>query len=90
MYSRARHEFTEKLKQYGHVMVVIEMFNLNHVIMKSNQNSTITGNEQGKPTSDRAYHSVKDDKKQQGITNGGGQRSDQTSNKDNARKREKN
>jgi hypothetical protein len=34
------------------------------------------------------YHNAKDDKKQQGITNGGGQRSDQTSNKDNQRKRE--
>ena len=44
--------------------------------------------EQGRPTSDRVHHSVKDDKKQQGITNGGGQRSDQTSNKDNQRKRE--
>ena len=46
-----------------------------------------TGKEQGKPTSDRAHHDVKNDKKQQGITNAGGQRSDQTSNKDNERKR---
>lgn len=43
---------------------------------------------QGYPTADRAHHDVKNDKKQQGITNGGGQRSDQTSNKDNERKRE--
>jgi hypothetical protein len=43
---------------------------------------------QGSPIADRTNHSVKDDKKTQGITNGGGQRSDQTSNKDNARKRE--
>lgn len=44
--------------------------------------------EQGRPTSDRMYHNAKEDKKQQGITNGGGQRSDQTSNKDNQRKRD--
>lgn len=44
---------------------------------------------QGQSTSDRMHHDVKLDKKQQGITNGGGQRSDQTSNKDNQRKREK-
>jgi hypothetical protein len=43
---------------------------------------------QGSPIADRTNHNVKDDKKMQGITNGGGQRSDQTSNKDNARKRE--
>ena len=43
---------------------------------------------QGSPIADRTNHSVKDDKKMQGINNGGGQRSDQTSNKDNARKRE--
>jgi hypothetical protein len=43
--------------------------------------------QQGTPTADRAHHEVKNDKKQNGITNGGGQRSDQTSNKDNQRKR---
>lgn len=42
---------------------------------------------QGSPTSDRSHHDVRNDKKQNGITNGGGQRSDQTSNKDNERKR---
>ncbi|WP_285060508.1 hypothetical protein [Pedobacter ginsengisoli] len=56
--------------------------------MKNRQDARHTSSEQGKPTSDRMYHSAKDDKKQQGITNGGGQRSDQTSNKDNQRKRE--
>lgn len=56
--------------------------------MKNQQNTKNAINEQGKSTSDRAYHNVKQDKKQQGITNGGGQRSDQTSNKDNQRKRE--
>lgn len=55
--------------------------------MNTKQDPKFTGSMQGKPTSDRAHHDVKDDKKQQGITNGGGQRSDQTSNKDNERKR---
>lgn len=58
--------------------------------MKTNQDPKNTTNLQGKPTSDRAHHNVKDDKKMNGITNGGGQRSDQTSNKDNERKRENN
>lgn len=57
--------------------------------MKTTQDLKHTGSPQGNPTSDRAFHNAKDDKKQQGITNGGGQRSDQTSNKDNSRKREK-
>lgn len=43
---------------------------------------------QGSSIADRTNHSVKADKKMNGITNGGGQRSDQTSNKDNSRKRE--
>lgn len=55
--------------------------------MNKEQNAKHSGTMQGHPTSDRAYHNVKNDKKQQGITNGGGQRSDQTSNKDNERKR---
>ena len=41
---------------------------------------------QGSSTADRANHDVKTDKKIQGISNGGGQRSDQTTNKDNQRK----
>lgn len=45
---------------------------------------------QGNPSADRANHNLKNDKKMNGITNAGGQRSDQTSNKDNQRKREKN
>ncbi|WAC41939.1 hypothetical protein [Pedobacter sp. SL55] len=36
---------------------------------------------------DRAHHDVRQEKKMNGITNAGGQRSDQTSNKDNERKR---
>ncbi len=42
---------------------------------------------QGNPTADRANHDVRADKKANGISNAGGQRSDQTSNKDNQRKR---
>lgn len=57
--------------------------------MKNQQDLKHTGNEQGRSTSDRAYHNAKQDKKMTGITNGGGQRSDQTSNRDNERKREK-
>lgn len=41
----------------------------------------------GSTIADRANHDVKIDKKKVGITNAGGQRSDQTSNKDNERKR---
>ncbi|WEK19201.1 MAG: hypothetical protein P0Y49_20700 [Candidatus Pedobacter colombiensis] len=57
--------------------------------MKNQPTQKHSGNEQqGRTTSDRMHHSVKQDKKQQGISNGGGQRSDQTSNRDNQRKRE--
>jgi hypothetical protein len=42
---------------------------------------------QGSSTADRAHHNIKLDKKENGISNAGGQRSDQTSNKDNQRKR---
>ncbi len=57
--------------------------------MKKEQDPIQNTPQQGHPTSDRAHHNAKDDKKQQGISNAGGQRSDQTSNKDNARKTEK-
>jgi hypothetical protein len=42
---------------------------------------------QGSTNANRANHNIKVDKKEIGITNAGGQRSDQTSNKDNERKR---
>ncbi|WP_199120175.1 hypothetical protein [Pedobacter sp. ASV28] len=45
------------------------------------------GHVQGSSIADRANYNVKLDKKKVGITNAGGQRSDQTSNKDNERKR---
>lgn len=43
---------------------------------------------QGQPTSDRAFTDQKENKKQAGISNAGGQRSDQTSSKDSAHKPE--
>lgn len=55
--------------------------------MKDEQQPKNTNNEQGKTTSNRAHDDVKLDKKKVGISNSGGQRSDQTSNKDNERKR---
>lgn len=42
---------------------------------------------QGSSKADRAHHDIRIDKKENGISNAGGQRSDQTSNKDNQRKR---
>lgn len=55
--------------------------------MKNVSNPKNNPQAQGNTTSDRAHHDVKIDKKQNGISNAGGQRSDQTSNKDNHRKR---
>lgn len=43
---------------------------------------------QGSSTADRAFNDAKETQKQKGISNGGGQRSDQTSNRDNTRKHE--
>ncbi|MES2064780.1 MAG: hypothetical protein V4456_22885 [Bacteroidota bacterium] len=43
---------------------------------------------QGSSTADRAFNDTKETQKQKGISNGGGQRSDQTSNRDNTRKHE--
>ncbi|MCO5934952.1 hypothetical protein NAF17_05335 [Mucilaginibacter sp. RB4R14] len=48
--------------------------------------NNVTG--QGSSTADRAYVDAKETQKQKGISNGGGQRSDQTSNRDNTRKHE--
>lgn len=42
---------------------------------------------QGRPTSDRNFIDHKEDQKQKGISNSGGQQSFQTSNRDNERKR---
>lgn len=64
-------------------------FGFKPIVMKNQANPKRTGSPQGNPTSDRVSHNPKEDKKKQGISNQGGQRSDQTSNKDNERKREK-
>jgi hypothetical protein len=48
--------------------------------MKAQQN--FNNNAQGKPTADRAFTNHNDAQKQKGISNAGGQRSDQTSVKD--------
>ncbi|WP_202409518.1 hypothetical protein [Hufsiella arboris] len=42
--------------------------------------NTVKNQTQGNSTSDRAFHSTKQDKKKTGISNSGGQQSDQTSN----------
>jgi hypothetical protein len=49
--------------------------------MKNHQDN---GNGQGNSTSDRAFNDAKETQKQKGISNSGGQRSDQTSNKNRA------
>lgn len=56
--------------------------------MKNQPNQKNSRNEQGKTTSDRVFHNLKQDKKERGISNGGGHRSDQTSSIDNKRKGE--
>ena len=56
--------------------------------MKTQQNIKGNNGGQGRPTSDRTFSDHKDAMKQKGISNGGGQRSDQTSNRDNERKHE--
>jgi len=55
--------------------------------MKSTNLPKNNGRVHGSTIADRANNDVKLDKKKIGITNAGGQRSDQTSNKDNERKR---
>jgi hypothetical protein len=56
--------------------------------MKNQQNLSRGAVTQGNSTSDRGFFDQKAAKKQAGVSNGGGQRSDQTSNRDNDRKRE--
>jgi hypothetical protein len=55
--------------------------------MKNQTNPKNNPTVQGNPTADRANHNIKTDKKENGISNAGGQSANQTSNKDNARKR---
>ncbi|RYY37132.1 MAG: hypothetical protein EOP46_03885 [Sphingobacteriaceae bacterium] len=57
--------------------------------MKKQENDLRSaGNFQGNSTADRAFNNLREDIKSKGISNGGGQRSDQTSNRDNERKHE--
>jgi hypothetical protein len=54
--------------------------------MKEQQNQKGSAGMQGKPTSDRAFSDHSTAMKSRGVSNGGAQRSDQTSNRDNNRK----
>jgi hypothetical protein len=59
--------------------------------IKTNNNPVMKAQEenkggQGRPTSDRAFSDHATAMKSQGVSNGGGQRPDQTSNRDNDRK----
>ncbi|MDF2433357.1 MAG: hypothetical protein JWP44_2988 [Mucilaginibacter sp.] len=53
------------------------------------QNQKNSNNVQGTPTADRAFTNQNELLKEKGISNSGGQRSNQTSNKDSAHKPEK-
>lgn len=55
--------------------------------MKSTDLPKNNGSMHNNTIADRAHHDTKQAKRMNGITNAGGQRSDQTSNKDNERKR---
>ena len=56
--------------------------------MKNQEGFKNNNNGQGQSTSDRAFNSQKEKLKEKGISNSGGQRSDQTSNKYSAHKPE--
>ncbi|MET3498559.1 hypothetical protein ABIC45_000150 [Mucilaginibacter rubeus] len=57
--------------------------------MKGQQHFKNNTDAQGKPTADRAFANHNDAQKQKGISNAGGQRSDQTSSRDSAHRPEK-
>jgi hypothetical protein len=57
--------------------------------MKTQQDVKKSGNMQGQTTSNRAFNNQREEQKQQGISNGGGQRSDQTSSRDSAHQPER-
>lgn len=54
--------------------------------MKTQQDVKKNGNMQGSSTSDRNFNKQREDQKQQGISNAGGQRTDQTSSKNSMHK----
>jgi hypothetical protein len=58
------------------------------MVMKTQQDVKKSGNMQGGSTSDRAFANQREDQKQKGISNAGGQRSDQTSSRDSMHKPE--
>jgi len=57
--------------------------------MKTHQKSKNNNDGRGQPTSDRAFVNQNERLKETGISNAGGQRSDQTSSRDSAHKPEK-
>jgi len=56
--------------------------------MKAQEKNVKSGNMQGSSTADRAFDKKREDVKKKGISNGGGQRSDQTSSRDSMHKPE--
>jgi hypothetical protein len=75
------------LMRYGTIVALILSYNLNVFIMKA-QDFKNSNNGQGKPTSDRAFTNQNERLREKGISNSGGQRSNETSNKNSAHKPE--
>jgi hypothetical protein len=71
------------------VVIIINIVELNIAIMKGQQDLKNNANAQGKSTADRVFTNHNDAQKQKGISNAGGQRSDQTSSRDSAHHPEK-
>jgi hypothetical protein len=65
-------------------MALAIFINFNIIIMKTQDFNNNNG--QGNSTADRAFNDAREIQKQKGISNAGGQRSDQTSSKDSAHK----
>ncbi|QXV64378.1 hypothetical protein INP83_14940 [Mucilaginibacter sp. 21P] len=57
--------------------------------MKTQDLKNNSNGHQGNPTADRSFNNAREVQKSKGISNGGGQRSDQTSSKDSAHKPQK-
>jgi hypothetical protein len=67
-------------------MVLTIFINFNTTIMRAQDFNSNNG--QGNSTADRTFNDARESQKQKGISNAGGQRSDQTSSKDSAHKPE--
>jgi hypothetical protein len=65
-------------------MALAIFINFNIIIMKAQDFNNNNG--QGNSTADRAFNDAREIQKQKGISNAGGQRSDQTSSKDSVHK----